>query len=137
MPVAVAPRGLKRVCHSCGARYYDFNKRPVVCPGCQTEFNPEIKMRSRKGRNTLVEDDEAPRPAEEAAEAVNENEEMEAGDGETVSLEEVSESEEAGDEDEAEDGDLDIDDDIDDDMDDDDLDDEDEEELDDKEDAKE
>jgi uncharacterized protein (TIGR02300 family) len=29
--------GLKRVCVSCGARFYDLAKSPAVCPKCGTE----------------------------------------------------------------------------------------------------
>src|SRR5262245_14694423 len=28
-------RGTKRVCPSCGARFYDLNRAPIVCPVCQ------------------------------------------------------------------------------------------------------
>lgn len=31
-------------------RYYDFNRTPIICPGCQTEFDPELVVRSRRGR---------------------------------------------------------------------------------------
>lgn len=44
------PRGLKRICASCGNRFYDLNKRPIVCPSCETEFTGEIKVKSRRGR---------------------------------------------------------------------------------------
>ncbi len=30
--------GTKRHCGSCGAKFYDLNKDPIVCPKCQTEF---------------------------------------------------------------------------------------------------
>jgi len=33
-------------------RYYDFNRTPIICPGCQTEFDPEAVIRSRRGRAT-------------------------------------------------------------------------------------
>jgi uncharacterized protein (TIGR02300 family) len=31
-------------------RYYDFNRTPIICPGCQTAFDPELVVRSRRGR---------------------------------------------------------------------------------------
>jgi uncharacterized protein (TIGR02300 family) len=43
-------RGLKRVCVSCGIRFYDLNKRPINCPNCSTEFSGEIKLKGRRGR---------------------------------------------------------------------------------------
>lgn len=48
--MAKADLGLKRTCLSCGMRFYDFNRTPIVCPGCQTEFDPEAVIRSRRGR---------------------------------------------------------------------------------------
>ena len=28
--------GTKRLCGNCGAKFYDLNKDPIVCPKCQT-----------------------------------------------------------------------------------------------------
>lgn len=42
--------GLKRICTSCGVRFYDLNKRPIVCPSCDTEFTGDIKVKVRRGR---------------------------------------------------------------------------------------
>ena len=33
--------GMKRVCPSCGARYYDIKREPVVCPKCGGAYDPE------------------------------------------------------------------------------------------------
>ena len=30
--------GTKRVCPSCGTKYYDLNRNPIVCPNCGTVF---------------------------------------------------------------------------------------------------
>ena len=30
--------GTKRLCNSCGVKYYDLNKDPIVCPKCGTIF---------------------------------------------------------------------------------------------------
>ena len=51
--------GIKRVCPSCGIKYYDFNKNPIVCPKCEFEFDPDLLLKSRKGRSiaTKAEDD--------------------------------------------------------------------------------
>ena len=50
--------GIKRVCPSCGTKYYDFNKNPIVCPKCEFEFDPDLLLKSRKGRSiaTKTED---------------------------------------------------------------------------------
>ncbi len=40
--------GIKRTCHSCGAKYYDFKKKTPVCPSCGTAFDPEALLKSRR-----------------------------------------------------------------------------------------
>ena len=48
--MAKADLGTKRACLACGMRFYDFSRRPIICPGCGAEFDPENIIRSRKGR---------------------------------------------------------------------------------------
>jgi uncharacterized protein (TIGR02300 family) len=48
--MAKADLGTKRVCLTCGMRFYDFSRSPITCPGCGAEFDPENIMKSRKGR---------------------------------------------------------------------------------------
>lgn len=105
-------KGLKRICMSCGARFYDLNKKPIICPSCSTEFTGEIKVKARRGRLSDVAEaeEEIEDVVPEVVEA--ETEEVEA-DEETVSLEEIEEDD--ADEDEIPlDDDLAIDDDLDD-----------------------
>tara|TARA_B100000963_G_C22148786_1_gene460790 strand:+ start:92 stop:514 length:423 start_codon:yes stop_codon:yes gene_type:complete len=53
--------GIKRVCPSCSIKYYDFNKNPIICPKCEFEFDPDLLLKSRKGRSiaTKSEDNSA------------------------------------------------------------------------------
>ncbi|MDR3151752.1 MAG: TIGR02300 family protein [Holosporaceae bacterium] len=52
--------GIKRVCHSCSARFYDFNKSPIICPACGAAFDLEYqykrKTKSFYEKNEDVED---------------------------------------------------------------------------------
>ena len=43
--------GRKRTCQVCGKKYYDLNKSPIICPSCGTEFDPDLYLKSRKGKN--------------------------------------------------------------------------------------
>ena len=43
--------GKKRICPSCGLKYYDFNNSPITCPKCKVEFDPDVYLRSRKGKS--------------------------------------------------------------------------------------
>lgn len=117
------PRGLKRICLSCSTRFYDLNKRPIICPNCGTEFTGEIKVKARRGRLSALEDaDPVLGAAQVDSDVADELEEEE--DAKEVSLDEVAASDDAGDDDD--DTAIDLDDDLDDDdLDDDDLDDDD------------
>lgn len=124
MPLATSPdkRGLKRICMSCSTRFYDFNKRPIVCPNCETEFTGDIKIKARRSR--ISNDDEGPITSAMAEEVEIESikdipEDEEESD--TVSLDDVEEDDVDDDDDEI-DANLDLDeeeDDVDDDDDDD------------------
>lgn len=37
-----AELGTKRLCPNCGARYYDLNRDPILCPRCGTEFEVAV-----------------------------------------------------------------------------------------------
>ena len=50
--MAKADLGTKRACLACGMRFYDFNRSPIICPGCGAEFDTENIIKSRKGRPT-------------------------------------------------------------------------------------
>ena len=49
-PVANPEWGTKRVCQSCGAKFYDMKREPIVCPKCKTAFDPEAFLKTRRSR---------------------------------------------------------------------------------------
>lgn len=46
--------GLKRLCPSCGAKYYDLNHSPIACPKCGALFDALSVV---KARSVAVNDD--------------------------------------------------------------------------------
>lgn len=40
--------GFKRTCFSCGARFYDLRREPIICPICSTVFDPARQPRPRR-----------------------------------------------------------------------------------------
>ena len=56
--------GRKRRCASCGIKFYDLAKTPAVCPACGTEFDPEVLLKSRRGR-AAAKVEQAKAPAKE------------------------------------------------------------------------
>ena len=48
-----AELGQKRRCFSCGMKFYDFNKSPITCPECGSEFDPENLLKSRRGKSAV------------------------------------------------------------------------------------
>lgn len=71
--------GTKRVCSGCGAKFYDLNRTPIVCPKCETVFVPVVA--APRTRPDAVK---APAPAP-VAEAVV----PETADAEFVSLDDA------------------------------------------------
>ena len=47
-------RGTKRVCPSCGARFYDLSRTPIVCPVCQAVYQVTPPP-SRRGERAQAE----------------------------------------------------------------------------------
>lgn len=47
--------GSKRVCVSCGAKFFDLLKQPAVCPRCSTEQPAEQPRLKRTGGNIAEE----------------------------------------------------------------------------------
>ena len=70
--------GTKRLCASCGAKFYDLSKDPIICPKCETVFHPVVL--STRGRPE-------PRPVAPVAPVAPEP--AETPDVEMVSLEEA------------------------------------------------
>jgi|SRR5437660_1760273 uncharacterized protein (TIGR02300 family) len=90
--VAKPEWGTKRICPSCGTRYYDLLREPVICPKCSTPFDPEAFLKSRRTRPAVpVEREIEPVGADEI-----ETEEAEAAEEEeeAVPLEEAEEEDE-------------------------------------------
>jgi uncharacterized protein (TIGR02300 family) len=54
--------GTKRVCVSCGARFYDLTRQPAVCPKCGTEQPVEQPRPRRSGGGNVVEDRRPKKP---------------------------------------------------------------------------
>ncbi len=62
--------GVKRDCPECGARFYDLNKSPAICPKCHHEFIPEALLKPRKARpddEAQEEKTDEPAPAAETS----------------------------------------------------------------------
>jgi uncharacterized protein (TIGR02300 family) len=66
--VAKPELGTKRLCGGCGAKFYDLNKDPIVCPKCATVFEaaPSARLRPEAARAPVMPEEAA---APEAAEA--------------------------------------------------------------------
>lgn len=77
-----AELGTKRTCPSCGARFYDLLKSPIVCPKCGVSFIAATLLPSK----TELPHQAAPKPRE-----VVKEEPEETADVELVSLEDAEE----------------------------------------------
>ena len=52
--------GNKRVCVSCGARFYDLARAPAVCPKCSTE-QPAEQPRLRRAAGNVADEKRRPK----------------------------------------------------------------------------
>lgn len=92
--------GTKRSCLSCGARFYDFGRSPIVCPSCGAVFDVEVLTRRRArpaARAAAVADEEVVADPNTETDAELEDTEAEVELEDDVPLE----AEESADEDDA------------------------------------
>mgnify|MGYP001338985488 CR=1 FL=1 len=82
--------GKKRICTNCKTKYYDFNKSPIICPSCGSEFDPDIYLRTRKSKNlsTKVTSEKNKKMNEESSDIddIDTNEEVIADDDPLIEI---------------------------------------------------
>lgn len=49
--------GVKQICPTCSAKFYDLNRRPALCPKCGESFDPEEAVRNRRVRSRVTPTD--------------------------------------------------------------------------------
>lgn len=54
--------GTKRLCTSCGARFYDLGRQPIECPKCHTTIDPDQVTRLKRSRSAPQEEAVKPKP---------------------------------------------------------------------------
>ena len=54
--------GVKRTCNSCGAKFYDLRRDPIICPKCDATVNPVVTARSQRTKAPAAVVKEAPPP---------------------------------------------------------------------------
>ena len=89
--------GKKVVCTNCEAKFYDLNRKPIICPKCGTEYSDlslnaqEVNTKQVFGGNVdIVTDDNL--VGSDASESIAEIEDIEIDeslDDETISLEDA------------------------------------------------
>ena len=77
--------GTKRVCEACGAKFYDLNKSPAVCPKCGHVYDPAAAMATDEPVRDI---------APTAEEKETDNDALE-DDDDALSLEDMAEEETA------------------------------------------
>ena len=87
--------GAKRQCQACGAKFFDLNKDPIVCPKCGTVFQG-AGIRARAAAKEDEEDTEMTAPAGVDIVSLDE---VEAGEEKAVepAVEDIDVEDDAGD----------------------------------------
>jgi uncharacterized protein (TIGR02300 family) len=94
--VAKPEWGLKRTCPTCGAKFYDLRRETIVCPVCDSAYDPERLPKPRRGGPVAREE----KPAAVVRRPVPVEDEEDVGE-EDVAAVDLDEIEDGG-EDEAE-----------------------------------
>lgn len=114
---ATIEKGIKRSCLSCSTKFYDFNRTPILCPHCETEFVGFVKVKGKRGRPVADLKESKVVKAKVVEEEEDEDDIVEEDD-DTISIDDIEED----DDDIVDDDDIDLEGDLDDDDDDDDID---------------
>ncbi len=61
--------GLKRTCQSCGLKFYDMTRSPILCPSCGATFDPDRVTRARRG-TPPAKPSPKPKPAPEDVDGI-------------------------------------------------------------------
>src|SRR3546814_20345106 len=72
--------GTKRICQTCGTKFYDLTKSPIICPSCSAQFDPEALLKSRRPRNAPKPEPAAKPKKPKAAPVADEETEQAAAD---------------------------------------------------------
>ncbi len=80
----VDARGTKRTCQSndCGARFYDLNRDPIICPICSSEY-----VLAHAPPGTVTPEETKPKETKRVAEDAVDKEDSAADDGELADIE--------------------------------------------------
>lgn len=92
--------GLKRTCPSCGARFYDMARSPILCPKCGATVGTEVAIKSsRRSAAAAAEPKAAPLAAAVAVVGDVDAEDVDILDdsGEETDVDVLDEDEEDGD----------------------------------------
>ena len=54
--------GMKRTCNSCGAKFYDLCRDPIICPKCDATVDPVVMARSQRSKAPPAVVKERPKP---------------------------------------------------------------------------
>ena len=49
--------GIKRQCQNCGAKFFDLNRAPILCPKCGATFQPAAVTRAAPRAAAAVDDE--------------------------------------------------------------------------------
>ncbi|GHB24962.1 TIGR02300 family protein [Pseudovibrio japonicus] len=78
--VARPELGTKRLCVACGAKYYDLNRDPIICPKCGDMFDPGKLAKTAKAVKAVQKEEAEEAPAKEEIETVS----LEEADAEVI-----------------------------------------------------
>jgi len=85
--------GIKRTCNSCGAKFYDLRRDPIICPKCDATVDPVATSRSQRTRAPAAIVKEAPPPAAAVVDDVDDD--LDIGDDDVLDIEDDDDDDDA------------------------------------------
>jgi len=81
--------GVKRICRSCGTRFYDFKKDPITCPSCETVYEIIVDKPAKPSKA----DKDKKSAKKEEVKAVDPDVEESADDSDEINLDDIEDVE--------------------------------------------
>ncbi|MBB4286083.1 TIGR02300 family protein [Roseospira goensis] len=85
--------GTKRTCGSCGARFYDMRRQPVVCPKCGAAHEEDAPARPRRAKAAAPEKKPKAVPVVDETADFNEEPAIEGAELEETEIDDSAEDE--------------------------------------------
>ena len=87
--------GLKRTCNSCGAKFYDLCRDPIICPKCDATVDPVAVARTQRVKTPPPVAKEAPPKPEAKIDIDDDDDDIDVADDDVLDLDDDDDDDDA------------------------------------------